>query len=167
MPSPNVLDWYDGAVALPCIYSKHRGPVFTASSHTQASGRVGPSVRGDPSFFHASACLSLIIAAHVTDGWMPVHSPNATQGTSSFNLPTTSSSLPSTHTQVSYHTRTPQMNDEVKLRLPDVLTPQHHLVFSVYHVHVKKQSSILSSLKHVRGIFGLLLGVMHHPGGGG
>ena len=41
------------------------------------------------------------------------------------------------------------MNDEVKIRLPDVLAPAHHLVFSVYHVHVKKQSSILSSLKHV------------------
>jgi len=54
---------------------------------------------------------------------------------------------------VSYHTRNPQLNDEVKLRLPDVLTPAHHLVFSVYHVHVKKQSSILSSLKQVgRGV---------------
>jgi len=53
--------------------------------------------------------------------------------------------------QVSYHTRNPQLNDEVKLRLPDVLTPAHHLVFSVYHVHVKKQSSILSSLKQAVG----------------
>lgn len=31
--------------------------------------------------------------------------------------------------QVSYHQRAPQLNDEIKIRLPDVITPNHHLVF--------------------------------------
>lgn len=38
--SPNPLDWYEG-VALPCIYSKQRGPVFAASCHTQVRGWGG------------------------------------------------------------------------------------------------------------------------------
>jgi hypothetical protein len=37
-------------------------------------------------------------------------------------------------TQVSYHSKTPTFQDEVRVRLPLALTAQHHLVFTFWHV---------------------------------
>jgi hypothetical protein len=41
------------------------------------------------------------------------------------------------YSRVSYHTKSPAVNDEFKLRLPDVLDARHWLKFTVMHLHVK------------------------------
>lgn len=48
--------------------------------------------------------------------------------------------------RVSYHTKSPAVNDEFKIRLPDVLTPQHWLKFTVMHLHVKPTAQRASLL---------------------
>ena len=54
------------------------------------------------------------------------------------------------YSRVSYHSKNPSMNDEFKIRLPDLLTWRHQLKFTVMHIHVKPKevgrSSILPSL---------------------
>jgi hypothetical protein len=35
------------------------------------------------------------------------------------------------YTKVSYHNKSPSMNDEIKIRLPLVVSPNHYLVFEV------------------------------------
>lgn len=40
-------------------------------------------------------------------------------------------------TSVNYHNKNPVLNEEIKIRLPDVVTDRHYLVFTVMHVHVK------------------------------
>lgn len=40
-------------------------------------------------------------------------------------------------TAVSYHCKQPSFYEEVKLRLPDMLTESHHLIFTFYHVSCK------------------------------
>ena len=35
------------------------------------------------------------------------------------------------HTQVTYHSRNPTLNDEIKIRLPLALTAKHYLMFEV------------------------------------
>jgi len=40
-------------------------------------------------------------------------------------------------TRVSYHKASPELNDEIKIRLPLPLTKNHFLLFHIYHVHVK------------------------------
>ena len=49
---------------------------------------------------------------------------------------------PSVHLipQTTYHSRTPQVCDEIKVQLPENLTPRHRLVFTVFHVHVKRKT---------------------------
>ena len=54
-------------------------------------------------------------------------------------------------TRLSYHTKNPYLNDEFKLRLPDVLDGRHWLRFTVVHMHVKRTdqkrgSSLLGSI---------------------
>jgi hypothetical protein len=44
----------------------------------------------------------------------------------------------STHTKVSYHNRSPEFNDEIKIKLPTVLTPKHHLLLAYYHIGCQK-----------------------------
>lgn len=54
-----------------------------------------------------------------------------------------------TYTRVSYHNKAPSMNDEIKIRLPDILTGRHWVKFTLQHIHVKQpvaKQSILSSL---------------------
>jgi hypothetical protein len=38
---------------------------------------------------------------------------------------------------VTYHSKQPQFYDEIKIALPAVLTPQHHLLFTFYHINVQ------------------------------
>ena len=47
----------------------------------------------------------------------------------------------SAFTTVSYHSKLPVLNEEIKIRLPDVLTDRHWLIFSVHHVHVKQKTA--------------------------
>ncbi|TYZ69045.1 hypothetical protein PybrP1_006580 [[Pythium] brassicae (nom. inval.)] len=42
------------------------------------------------------------------------------------------------YTLVNYHQKNPQFENEVKMCLPERLTPAHHVLFSFYHVHCKK-----------------------------
>lgn len=42
--------------------------------------------------------------------------------------------------QTTYHSRTPQVCDEIKVQLPEQLTPRHRLLFTVFHVHVKRKT---------------------------
>lgn len=49
-------------------------------------------------------------------------------------------------TRLSYHTKNPYLNDEFKLRLPDVLDGRHWLRFTVVHMHVKRTDQRGSSL---------------------
>ncbi|CAN0055320.1 unnamed protein product [Pylaiella littoralis] len=44
------------------------------------------------------------------------------------------------YAQTTYHSRTPQVCDEIKVQLPELLTPRHRLVFTVFHVHVKRKT---------------------------
>ena len=48
--------------------------------------------------------------------------------------------------KVSYHCKNPAMNDEFKIRLPDLLTWRHQLKFTVMHIHVKAKEPGRSSL---------------------
>ena len=53
------------------------------------------------------------------------------------------------YSRVSYHTKNPVVNDEFKLRLPDVLGVQHWLKFTVMHLHVKptkERASLLGKM---------------------
>jgi hypothetical protein len=57
--------------------------------------------------------------------------------------------MPEAYSRVSYHTKNPAVNDEFKLRLPDVLSAQHWLKFTVMHLHVKptaQRASILGKM---------------------
>lgn len=47
----------------------------------------------------------------------------------------------SAFTTVSYHSKLPILNEEIKIRLPDVLTDRHWLIFTVHHVHVKQKTA--------------------------
>lgn len=42
--------------------------------------------------------------------------------------------------QTTYHSRTPQVCDEIKVQLPEHLTNRHRLVFTVFHVHVRRKT---------------------------
>jgi hypothetical protein len=50
------------------------------------------------------------------------------------------------NSRVSYHQKNPALNDEFKLRLPDVVTPLHWLKFTVVHMHVKPTAQRASLL---------------------
>jgi dedicator of cytokinesis protein 6/7/8 len=41
------------------------------------------------------------------------------------------------HTQIAFGTRMASYHDEVKISLPALLTPQHHLVFTFFHVDLQ------------------------------
>jgi hypothetical protein len=43
-------------------------------------------------------------------------------------------------TTVSYHSRTPILGDEIKIRLPDLITDRHWLKLTVQHVYVKQKT---------------------------
>ena len=47
----------------------------------------------------------------------------------------------SAFTTVSYHSKLPILNEEIKIRLPDVLTERHWLIFTAHHVHVKQKTA--------------------------
>ena len=49
------------------------------------------------------------------------------------------------YTRVSYHNTSPSLNDEIKVKLPDVLTGKHWLKFTVLHCHVKSSNDGLLS----------------------
>jgi hypothetical protein len=44
----------------------------------------------------------------------------------------------SAYVLVGYHQKNPQFEDEIKICLPECLTPEHHLLLTFYHVHCKK-----------------------------
>lgn len=44
-------------------------------------------------------------------------------------------------TTVSYHNKNPVFNDEIKIRLPDVITDNHWLIITAQHVHVKQKTA--------------------------
>ncbi|CAM9497928.1 unnamed protein product, partial [Scytosiphon promiscuus] len=44
------------------------------------------------------------------------------------------------YAQTTYHCKTPQMCDEIKVQLPEQLSTRHRLVFTVFHVHVKRKT---------------------------
>ncbi|KAL4174176.1 hypothetical protein KRP22_006116 [Phytophthora ramorum] len=44
----------------------------------------------------------------------------------------------SAYALVGYHQKNPQFEDEIKICLPECLTSEHHLLFTLYHVHCKK-----------------------------
>jgi hypothetical protein len=41
-------------------------------------------------------------------------------------------------TTITYHDKRPNYYDEIKIELPPCLTPQHHLLFSFYHIPLKE-----------------------------
>ncbi|CAN0497264.1 unnamed protein product, partial [Discosporangium mesarthrocarpum] len=43
-------------------------------------------------------------------------------------------------TQTTYHSKTPQTGEGIKVLLPDQLSERHHLLFTVFHVHVKRKT---------------------------
>lgn len=43
------------------------------------------------------------------------------------------------YTSVSYHNKCPSFYDEIKVKLPSKLGPQHHLFFTLYHISCKKK----------------------------
>ncbi|KAL0280011.1 UNVERIFIED_CONTAM: hypothetical protein PYX00_001439 [Menopon gallinae] len=43
------------------------------------------------------------------------------------------------YTSVSYHNRCPSFYDEIKIKLPAKLGPQHHLFFTLYHISCKRK----------------------------
>ena len=45
----------------------------------------------------------------------------------------------SRYTTVSYHTKNPTLNDEIKIKLPDCLNKNHYIKLTVQHVHIKPQ----------------------------
>jgi hypothetical protein len=54
-------------------------------------------------------------------------------------------------TLVSYHKTNPELNDEVKIRLPINITKNHYLLFQIYHVHVKARKA--ESRSSIGGFF--------------
>ena len=42
-------------------------------------------------------------------------------------------------TSIDYHNKTPAFGDEIKFALPAVMTPQHHLLFTLHHISYKHQ----------------------------
>lgn len=51
--------------------------------------------------------------------------------------------------QMTYHSRTPQVCDEIKIQLPEHLTNRHRLVFTVFHVHVKRKTGKIFAKSNV------------------
>ena len=47
---------------------------------------------------------------------------------------------------VTYHNKKPQFYDEFKIKLPPILQPTHHLLFTVKHVTISKKNSIPDEL---------------------
>eukprot|EP00027_Filamoeba_sp_ATCC50430_P006902 CAMPEP_0168562256 /NCGR_PEP_ID=MMETSP0413-20121227/12026_1 /TAXON_ID=136452 /ORGANISM="Filamoeba nolandi, Strain NC-AS-23-1" /LENGTH=1688 /DNA_ID=CAMNT_0008593671 /DNA_START=186 /DNA_END=5252 /DNA_ORIENTATION=+ len=56
--------------------------------------------------------------------------------------------VPFMFTSVASHTKAPQFCDEMKLKLPPNLTPDHHLLFTFYNCTVKKGNKIYYPLAH-------------------
>lgn len=52
-----------------------------------------------------------------------------------------------TFTSVAYHNRSPDFNDEIKVKLPTKLTDQHHILFTFYHISCQKGKKDSSTLK--------------------
>jgi hypothetical protein len=69
------------------------------------------------------------------------------------------------YSRVSYHMKNSPANDEIKIRLPDVLTTRHWLKFSIYHVHVKTHTkgSIFSRVVEKEAQDSVCLGVGYLP----
>ena len=55
------------------------------------------------------------------------------------------------YTRVIYHCTNPPIFEEIKIRLPNVLTNRHALRFAVYHVHVKPKQANSSILGRMTG----------------
>ena len=55
------------------------------------------------------------------------------------------------YTRVIYHCTNPPVFEEIKIRLPNVLTTRHALRFAVYHVHVKPKQGNSSILGRITG----------------
>lgn len=51
--------------------------------------------------------------------------------------------------RVSYHKTSPELNDEIKIRLPLTVNRNHHILFRVFHIHVKieRRGSIFGGKK--------------------
>jgi hypothetical protein len=68
-------------------------------------------------------------------------------------------------TVMTYHSRSPQSTDEIKIRLPLELSNSTRLVFTVYHVHVKRKTGGMfgSSSAKVSDEVEVPLGAAHLP----
>ena len=42
---------------------------------------------------------------------------------------------PTARTPVTYHKKVPTFSEEIKVRLPPVLSTQHHILFTFYHIN--------------------------------
>lgn len=95
------MAYLTNGVALPCIFNRQRGAVFTTYAYTQVGAGAHHGLQVEVTM-HAPA---YVLASDSTrNGLWRLY-------------------------KVSYHQRNPQLNDEIKIRLPDVITPAHHLVF--------------------------------------
>ena len=63
-------------------------------------------------------------------------SMRAIYGRSCTSVLTDSATVP-----VTYHSNKPPMGGEIKVRLPTVMKPSHHMLFTLYHVHCKKRKN--------------------------
>lgn len=44
------------------------------------------------------------------------------------------------YTAVTYHNKSPDFYDEIKIKLPAALGDQHHLLFTFYHISCQKKT---------------------------
>lgn len=42
-------------------------------------------------------------------------------------------------TTIEYHNKKPKFNDEIKIQLPPLLTPSHHLLITFYHIQCQSK----------------------------
>lgn len=52
------------------------------------------------------------------------------------------------HSQIDMNTKTPHYHDEFKVRLPAILTPQHHLLFTFFHVDLQMRLEAPKPVQH-------------------
>ena len=94
-------------------------------------------------FSHRNLCIKIQLVEFISS--VPGRLPDPTQPYHILrNIYSTMPGAPfstSAFTTVSYHSKLPILNEEIKVRLPDVLTDRHWLIFTVHHVHVKQKTA--------------------------
>ncbi|XP_024384292.1 guanine nucleotide exchange factor SPIKE 1 isoform X3 [Physcomitrium patens] len=63
------------------------------------------------------------------------------------------------HSQVDINSKTPHFHDEFKIRLPAVITPQHHLLFTFFHVDLQMKLEAPKPVVVGYSVLPLLIGV--------